>query len=90
MAEDTQFSKSIILKDFNIWKDIEKIPVPQGLGVAHKQTDNDETYQILQGTKIQINKYLQDCGKNLLSERSRHFANLPKVRNIGGVMVRVQ
>ena len=87
---ETQFSKSIILKDFDIYKNINDIPEPVGLGITHRQSENNECFQILQGTKFQINKYCQDAGRHLLSERSRHFANLPKYRYFDYKKVRVQ
>jgi hypothetical protein len=86
----TQFSKSIILKDFDINKNVNDIPLTQGLGISHRQSENNETYQTIIGTKFQINKYCQDAGKHLLSERSRHFTNLPKWRIMGNIKVRVQ
>jgi hypothetical protein len=87
---ETQFSKSIILKDFDIHKNINDIPVPKGIGITHRQSENNECFQILQGTRFQINKYCQDAGNHLLSERSRHFANLPKYRVYNNIKVRVQ
>lgn len=87
---ETLFSKSIILKDFDIYKNINDIPQSEGLEISYRPWDNNECSQILQGTKFQINKYCEDAGSKLLSERSRHFANLPKYRQIGNVKVRVQ
>jgi hypothetical protein len=87
---ETQFSKSIILKDFDIHKNINDIQLTPGLGISHRQSENNETYQTVIGTKFQINKYCQDAGKHLLSERSRKFTNLPKWRIMGTVKVRVQ
>jgi len=72
------FSKSVILKDFDINKTVHEIPQPKDMSISFRQSENQEVYAILQGSKFHINKYLQQTGKHLLSERSRHFANLPK------------
>ena len=72
------FSKSVILKDFDIHRNVHTIPVSPDMTISYRKSDNEEVFAILQGSKFHINKYLQDCGRKLLSERSRHFANLPK------------
>lgn len=87
---DTLYSKNAILKNINIQNrnDILKIPTPKGLDITHRQMPNNEDYVTLQGTKQQINTYLQDAPE--LSSRLRTLNNLPKYRIINSKQVRVQ
>ena len=87
---DTLYSKNAILKNINIQNrnDILKIPTPKGLDITHRQMPNNEDYATLQGTKQQINTYLQDAPE--LSSRLRTLNNLPKYRIINSVKVRIQ
>ena len=89
---ETLFSKSVILRDFDIHLNIHDIPVPKDMTITHRQSENNESYTILQGTKFHINKYLQiaDYNGKLLSERYRKLSNLPKYRIYNSQMVRVQ
>jgi len=87
---DTLFHKSVILKNINIQNrnDILKIPIKEGLDITHRQMENNEVYSTLQGTKEQINHYLQNAP--VLSDRLRTLNNLPKYRIINTRKVRVQ
>jgi len=87
---DTLFHKSVILKNINIQNrnDILGIPIKEGLDITHRQMPNNEVYSTLQGTKEQINHYLQSAP--LLSDRLRTLNNLPKYRIINTKKVRVQ
>lgn len=86
----TLFHKSAILKNINIQNrnDILGIPTPKGLDITHRQMPNNEDYVTLQGTKQQINDYLQEAPE--MSSRLRTLNNLPKYRIINSVKVRVQ
>lgn len=85
---DTLFHKSVILKDFDIHKDIHSIPLSKGLEISHRQKENKEDYITLAGTKQQINSYLQDAP--ILSDRLRTLNSLPKYRVINSKKVRIQ
>ena len=70
-----------------------KLKVPEGLGITHRiQEDNRTDHATLQGTKKQINEYIRqvdDLGY-LSSERLRTLNNLPRFRQIGTKMERIQ
>lgn len=87
---DTLFHKSAILKNINIQNrnDILGIPTPAGLDITHRQMPNNEDYITMQGTKQQINDYLQEAPE--LSSRLRTLNNLPKFRIFNDVKVRIQ
>ena len=87
---DTLFSKNVILKNINIQNrnDILSIPIQKGLDITHRQKENNEDYATLQGTKQQINHYLQEAPE--LSSRLRTLNNLPKFKIINTQKVRVQ
>ena len=87
---DTLFCKNAILDKINIQnrQDILSIPTPVGLDITHRQMPNNEDYCTLQGTKQQINSYLQEAP--VLSDRLRTLNSLPKFRIFNDVKVRVQ
>lgn len=74
------FSKSVILKDFDIHSKDVHLPVPRDMTITYRPSDNQENYAILQGSKQHINQYLSllDDAHKLLGERHRKLSNLPK------------
>lgn len=83
---DTLFHKSVILKDCNFHK-LDSY-LQEGLEITHRKEANGENYATLQGTKSQINNYLQEAP--ILSDRLRTLNTLPKYRIINSIKVRVQ
>ena len=83
---DTLYLKNVILKQHDILR-VRNLP---GMDAIHRKQENNENYVTLTGTKQQINKYLQECGNNILSERLRTLNNLPKYRLIGTTKVMIQ
>ena len=85
------FSKSVILKDFDIYKDVH-LPVPKDMTITYRPSDNHENYAILQGGKQHINQYLSllDDAHKLLGERHRKLSNLPKYHIYNSKVERVQ
>jgi hypothetical protein len=82
---DTLFLKNVIFKEFN-----RKVKLIEGMDKINRIGDNGENYSSLTGTKPQINRYLQDCGNNILSDRLRTLNNLPKFRIINTTRERIQ
>lgn len=87
---DTLYCKNAILRNINIQNrnDILGIPTPKGLDITHRQMENNEDYITMQGTKQQINSYLQNAPE--LSSRLRTLNSLPKFRIFNDVKVRIQ
>lgn len=82
----TLFSKSVILRDFNIWND--HLKLKEGLECAYKQTENNDCYATFTGTKEDINNKLSEL--NVLSDRARTLKSIPKYRIINSHKIRIQ
>ena len=83
--------KSVLLKDFNVNKDVRPFtPYKQGVEVKWQQSDNNETYaSIVAENKQEINKQLSLLSNKIVSERCRTLNSLPKFRIINTTKKRI-
>jgi len=77
--------KNVIFKDYNVRGLIKT----RGLDKMNRKEDNNENYASLMGTKQQINQYLQDNAKDIISERLRTLNSVPKYRIINTTKTRI-
>jgi len=83
------FRKNAILKNYSdIFMPNRKIQ--EGLEITHRRNENGEDYASLVGTKVQINRYLQDNANAIVSERLRTLKSIPQYRIINTHKIRIQ
>jgi hypothetical protein len=85
----TLYRKSVVLRDFNIHKDLHSIALKEGLEAAYKQLDNNESYAtFIDSSKESINNQLAEL--NITSDRVRRLNDIPKYRIINSKKERIQ
>lgn len=86
---NTLFHKSFIVKDYELTRDLHNIPLEHGLGrTVRPYPDNKEAIITLQGTRDQIDRYMNQS--NILSDRYRLLQHVPKYRIINTIRYPVQ
>ncbi len=82
--------KNVLLKDFNVNRDVAPFQPNKDIEIKWQQTDNNQTYaSIIGNNKQEINKQLSTLNNKIVSERCRTLNNLPKWRIINTTKRRI-